>query len=123
VAESLAVHAWTSLPTPGTIALLEQDGEPVLVLAGEIDASTVQAFEARRGHPHQVPPAMPSVAVADVPAVTYIDCCGLGLLVRCTQAARASGRRPVLRGPTPPVQRALRLTGLTALFDTDPPRG
>jgi anti-anti-sigma factor len=94
----------------------------VLVRSGEINMSTVQAFEARSGCSLQVLSPITSVAVADVTAVTFIACSGLSFLVRCTQAARASGRRPLLRGPTLPVQRVLRLTGLTALFDTDPHR-
>ncbi len=118
---AVALPAHAPAP-PGTIALLEENGEQVLVLSGEIDMSTVQAFEARSGCPLQVLSPITSVAVADVTAVTFIGCSGLSFLVRCTQAARASGRRPLLRGPTPPVQRVLRLAGLTALFDTDPHR-
>ena len=94
----------------------------MLVRSGGIDMSTVQAFEARSGCPLQVLSPITSAAVADVTAVTFIDCSGPSFLVRCTQAARASGRRPLLRGPTPPVQRVLRLTGFTTLFDTDPHR-
>jgi len=90
-----------------------------MVLSGEIDVQTVQAFEARTGSAGQARSPMTSVAVADVSAVTFIDCYGVGFLVRCIQSARASGHRPILRGPTPPVQRVLRLTGLTALFDPD----
>ena len=120
-AAALPAHAWSPAP-PGTIAILQQNGERVLVLSGEIDVNTVQAFEARTGSAGPAPSPTTSVAAADVTAVTFIDCYGLGFLVRCTQAARASGRRPLLRGPTPPVQRVLQLTGLTALFDTDPHR-
>lgn len=109
-------RAWSAAP-PGAIAILEQDGERVMVLSGEIDVVAVQAFEARMGFAGQAPST--SVAVADVTAVTFIDCCGLGFLVRCTQSARDSGQRPVLRGTTAPVERVLRLTGLTSLFDTD----
>ena len=117
-AAALPGHAWSPAP-PGTIAILQQNGERVMLLSGEIDVDTVQAFEARTGSAGSAPLPSTSVAVADVTAVTFIDCYGLSFLVRGTQAARASGRRPILRGPTPPVQRVLRLTGLTALFSTD----
>jgi anti-anti-sigma factor len=117
-AAALPAHAWAAAP-PGTIAILRQNGERVMVLSGEIDVDAVQAFEARTGSAGPAPSLTTSVAVADVSAVTFIDCYGLGFLVRCTQSARESGRRPVLRGPTPPVQRVLGLTGLTALFDPD----
>jgi anti-sigma B factor antagonist len=90
-----------------------------MILSAEIDVVTAQAFEARMGSVGQAPPPAASVAVADVTAVTFIDCYGLGLLVRCTQSTRDSGQRPALRGTTPPVERLLRLTGLTALFDRD----
>jgi anti-anti-sigma factor len=118
---AVALPAHAPAP-PGTIALLEENGVRVMVLSGEIDVGTVQAFEARTGSARPAPSPATSVAVADVTAVTFIDCDGLSFLVRCTQAVRASGRRPLLRGPTPPVERVLRLTGLTALFDTDPHR-
>ncbi len=111
-------HAWSAAPS-GSIAILQQDGERVLVLSGEIDVDAVQAFEAGTGPAGQAPSPTTSVAVADVTAVTFIDCYGLGFLVRCTQSARDSGRLPILRGPTPPVERVLRLTGHTALFSTD----
>jgi anti-anti-sigma factor len=41
-------HAWSAAP-PGAIALLQQNDERVMVLSGEIDVDTVQAFEARMG--------------------------------------------------------------------------
>ncbi len=56
----------------------------MLVRSGEIDMSTVQAFEARSGCPLQVLSPITSAAVADVTAVTFIACSGLSFLVRCT---------------------------------------
>jgi hypothetical protein len=70
-------RAWSAAP-PGAIAILQQDGDRVMVLSGEIDVGAVQAFEARIGFAGQAPSPAASVAVADVTAVTFIDCCGLG---------------------------------------------
>jgi anti-anti-sigma factor len=114
----VAAHAWSGAP-PGSIAVLQRDGERVMVLSGEIDVHTVQTFEARTGSVGQAPSPTTPVAVVDTTAVTLIDCYGRGLLVRCTESARDAGRHPILRGLTPPVQRVLRLTGHTTLFSTD----
>lgn len=116
---ALAAHAGSTAPS-GSIAVLQRDGERVLVLSGEIDVHTVQTFEARTGPVGQGRSSTTPVTVVDTTAVTFIDCCGLNLLVRSTQSARDAGRRPVLHGLTPPVHRLLQLTGHTTLFSTDP---
>lgn len=113
-----AAHAWSTAPS-GRIAVLQRDGERVMVLSGEIDAHTVQTFEARTGSVGQATSSTTPVTVVDTTAVTFIDCCGLSLLVRCTQSARDAGRWPVLHVLTPPVHRLLPLTGHTTLFSTD----
>ncbi|MFH9352183.1 STAS domain-containing protein [Kitasatospora sp. NPDC017646] len=50
--------------------------------------------------------------VLDLSEVTFMDCSGLGVLVRARNQADRSGRRLVLRGIGRPVTRLLELTGL-----------
>ncbi|MFJ9770329.1 STAS domain-containing protein [Kitasatospora sp. NPDC101157] len=50
--------------------------------------------------------------VLDLSEVTFMDCSGLGVLVRARNQADRSGRSLVLRGVGRPVARLLKLTGL-----------
>ncbi|MFD8708639.1 STAS domain-containing protein [Kitasatospora sp. NPDC059648] len=50
--------------------------------------------------------------VLDLSQVTFMDCSGLGVLVRARDQADRSGRRLVLRGVGRPVAQLLKLTGL-----------
>lgn len=95
---------------PGAISLVEEDGVPVLLLCGEIDSLVVAAYEdATAGRAGQA-------AVVDASRVTFLDCRGLGLLVRRTQDARRAGRRPVLRRPARIVRRVVHIAGAASLF-------
>ena len=99
---------------PGGIDLVEEDGGPVLRLHGEVDTLVVSAWQATAP-----PPARPPVAV-DVSAATFLDCRGLRLLVRTTEATRASGRVPELRRPSRAVRRLVQVAGAAPLFATVP---
>lgn len=97
---------------PGAIAVVEEDGEPVIRLTGEIDSQVVAAFD-DGGLPDG---AAASPAVIDASAVTFLDARGLGFLVRQTRAARRAGRQPELRRPTRVVRRVIELAGAKACF-------
>ena len=94
---------------PGAIAVVEEDGVRVLRLTGEIDSQVVAAYDG---------PAVLSAgaAVIDASAVTFLDCRGLGFLVRQTGAARRAGGRPVLRRPTRIVRRVIDIAGAGSCF-------
>lgn len=51
--------------------------------------------------------------VLDLEAVRLIDCAGLGLLVRCGEAARRGGASLRLEGARGPVGRMLRMSALS----------
>jgi anti-anti-sigma factor len=96
---------------PGAIAVVEEDGVRVLRLSGEIDSQVVAAYDGPAA------PVLPAgAAVIDASAVTFLDCRGLGFLVRQTGAARRAGGRPVLRRPTRIVQRVIEMTGAGGCF-------
>jgi anti-anti-sigma factor len=92
---------------PGAISLVDEEGVPVLRLCGEIDSTVVEAYE--DATPGQA-------AVVDASRVTFLDCRGLGLLVRRTQDARRAGQQPVLRRPARIVRRVVDIAGAGGLF-------
>ncbi|MFI6151123.1 STAS domain-containing protein [Kitasatospora sp. NPDC051170] len=53
------------------------------------------------------------MVVLDLSQVTFMDCAGLGALLRARSQADHSGRRLVVHGVSRPVARLLKLTGLT----------
>jgi anti-anti-sigma factor len=95
----------------GTIAVVDEGGQPVLRLTGEIDSAVVAAYE--RSEPRCAEGARGPVVV-DASAVTFLDGRGLRFLVRA--AGPGSACRPVLRRPARIVRRVVELTGTSALF-------
>ncbi|QEV03270.1 STAS domain-containing protein [Streptomyces viridifaciens] len=80
----------------------------VVTACGEIDFDTAPHLQrelSRALVEHQE-------VVLDLSEVTFMDCSGLGVLVRARNQADRSGRRLVLRGIGRPVDRILKLTGL-----------
>ncbi len=96
----------------GDIDLVDGDTGPVLRLRGEVDAAVVAVWNAGSRHPGRVPVAV------DVSGTTFLDCRGLRLVVRETEAARRSGRIPELRSPSRSVRRLVDLSGAAPLFAT-----
>jgi anti-anti-sigma factor len=95
---------------PGAISLVDEEGVPVLRLCGDIDSTVVAAYEdATAGQPRQA-------AVVDASRVTFLDCRGLRLLVRRTEASRQAGERPVLRRPARIVRRVVEIADAWNLF-------
>ena len=95
---------------PGAISFVDEDGVPVLRLYGEIDSTVVEAYEDATGERSR------QAAVVDASRVTFLDCRGLGLLVRRTQDVRRAGQRPVLRRPARIVRRVVDVAGAGGLF-------
>ncbi|MFF2815310.1 STAS domain-containing protein [Kitasatospora cineracea] len=58
--------------------------------------------------------------VLDLSEVTFMDCAGLGALVRARNQADRRGARLVLHGAEPHVVRLLKLTGLHRHLAVDP---
>jgi anti-anti-sigma factor len=96
----------------GGIDLVDGDDGPVLRLRGEIDTATVDAWDASGTGVGRTPVAV------DVSGTTFLDCRGLRLVVRETEAARRSGRIPELRSPSRFVRRLVDIAGAGPLFAT-----
>ncbi|WP_166509674.1 STAS domain-containing protein [Blastococcus sp. TF02-8] len=95
----------------GAIDLVDEEAGPVLRLRGEVDSAVVARWDASGQHHGR------AVAV-DVSGTTFLDCRGLRLVVRETEAARRSGRMPELRRPSSSVRRLVDITGAGPLFAT-----
>ncbi len=92
-------------------------GYAVVTLCGELDladapavASNLIAAVAAFG---------PSVIV-DLTGLEFIDCCGLGVLVRVLKWTRESGGDMHLVGPRLRVRRVLEMAGLIGVFSVYP---
>lgn len=88
-------------------------GHAVVALRGEFDVADVPAVES---HLIAVVAACGPLVIVDMAALAFIDCCGLGVLVRVQKWIRASGGDMSLAAPPQHVRRILRLTGLAGVF-------
>jgi anti-sigma B factor antagonist len=92
-------------------------GHAVVALCGELDladvpgvASRLMAAVSARG---------PSIIV-DLTGLQFIDCCGLGVLVRLLKWVRACGGDMCLAAPQQSVRKVLNVTGLIDVFPVYP---
>src|ERR1700691_1183141 len=92
-------------------------GHAVVALRGEFDLAGVPAVEA---HLIAVVAACGPLVIVDMAGLVFIDCCGLGVLVRVRKWIRASGGDMYLAAPPQHVRRILRLTGLAGFFPVYP---
>jgi anti-anti-sigma factor len=110
-----------AFPAPGLAArCYPAGGHTVLELAGEIDEASVPELRFRLAAAIDASGAGARVVV-DLTGVTFMDCAGVGELVR---ALRSTGRAPGairLSSPAPLVRRVLDLTGagsVLPVYDT-----
>ncbi|MET8977124.1 STAS domain-containing protein [Streptomyces sp. NPDC004539] len=94
-------------------------GTTVVTLRGELDLLAVvglgPALDELTADPH------PDV-VLDLEPVTFVDCCGLGLLCRARNRVLARRGRLRLAAPGTGLIRLLRHAGLTDAFELSPSR-
>ena len=85
--------------------------QEVLSLRGPLTASNAPIFQnaMRREEPAQT-------LILDLTDVPYVDSAGLGLLVSAFVSRQKSGRRMVLSGVNPRVQRLFEITRVHELF-------
>jgi|RhiMetdeSRZDD1v2_1073273.scaffolds.fasta_scaffold1925655_1 anti-anti-sigma factor len=99
-----------------SVHVVEADGEPVVVVKGEIDLRAAADFWS--GIDTVLADGPPRLVV-DMVDTTFMDSSGLNTLLR---AYAALGRLPeavVLRTPSPAVRRVIRLAGIEDLFTYD----
>jgi anti-anti-sigma factor len=95
-------------------------GEPVLVLAGDLDVrSTGRLRTAVREHIQRCGIDLISPVVIDVTDVSSIDATALKVIAAASREAQRYGVRVVLRGARPAVRRMLHLTHLIRLVELE----
>jgi anti-sigma B factor antagonist len=93
----------------------EEPTASVIMVAGDIDLSTVDHFSDALGRGSARPGAD---VVVDLEEVTFIDAAGLGALVRAHKAITGQNhRRMIIRNVPPPACRLFDITGLSKIFD------
>jgi len=110
------------LRTPAGSITIEREGADrwVLCLRGDVDTEVATRFTSSQGRQRIV------VDAIDAGGVTFISSSGLALMLICTEASVAAGRRPVLRAASQRVTRALQLAGIDSIFlwsERDSPAG
>jgi anti-anti-sigma factor len=105
-------------PTPLTILARTPVGaETVLDIAGEIDASTAEAFTL--GVLDSIQRAGDGCVITlDMSAVDFVDSTGVKALLECRNALPL-GTRLTVCNPSPPVARLFQLTKIDDLFYED----
>lgn len=96
-----------------TTFTISVDGVCILAAPTDLDVYTAPAF--RQTHV-EVVSAGRYRHVVDLSKTTYIDTTGLGVLVGALKRARAHDGWLRLAGPTEPVAKCLRITGLSRVF-------
>jgi anti-sigma B factor antagonist len=92
-------------------------GYTVVALRGGLDVADVPAVES---HLIATVAACGPSVIVDMAGLEFIDCCGLGVLVRVLKWTRARGGDMFLAAPPQHVRRILRLTGLIGVFPLYP---
>jgi anti-anti-sigma factor len=101
-------------PLPGSISIEHEGDGRVLCLRGEVDTAVAERFKNHQGRDPLV------VDAIDADAVSFISSTAIAVLVRCSEASLAAGRRPVLRASSPAVERILRISGLQRVIARPP---
>ena len=103
-------------PAAGAITI-EREGADrwVLCLRGDVDTAVATRFTSSRERQRVV------VDAIDAGEVTFISSSGVALMLLCVEASVAAGRHPVLRAASRPVDRALQLSGIDAVFPRPEP--
>lgn len=94
-----------------------QRGHAVVALCGELDLADAPAVAS---HLMTAVAACGPSIIVDLASLTFIDCCGLGVLMRVLQWARESGGDMPLAAPQQRVRKVLSLTGLIDVFSVYP---
>ncbi len=100
-----------ALPSEPRIEIVSpppREGVAVVELSGELDLAVHERF---RTLAEELVAAAPTLVVADVTEVEFMDSTMLRELLRCHRELDEAGSRLVVAGAQPPVRRLLELTG------------
>jgi anti-sigma B factor antagonist len=92
-------------------------GYAVVALCGELDLANAPVVAS---HLIAAVAAFGPSVIVDLAGLDFIDCRGLGVLVRVQKWTREDGGDMYLAGPRPRVRRVLEMVGLTGVFSVYP---
>jgi anti-sigma B factor antagonist len=99
------------------LSVADHGGHAVVALCGELDLADAPAVASQLMRAVAV--RGPSIIV-DLTGLTFIDCCGLGILERVRRWTRDRGGDLSLAAPQHRVREVLRVTGLADVFSVYP---
>ena len=99
------------------LSVVGHDGLAVVALCGELDLADVPAVAS---HLIAAVAACGPSIIVDLAGLDFIDCCGMGMLVRVLRWTRDSGGEMSLAAPQQRVRRVLSVTGLIDVFSVHP---
>lgn len=99
------------------LSVAGHDGYSVVALCGELDLADAPAVAS---HLIAAVAACGPSIIVDLADLDFIDCCGMGMLVRMLKRTRAIGGDMYLAAPQQRVRTVLRLTGLIDVFSVHP---
>lgn len=105
-----------STPSPLKVSVSLTENRTLMVLAGELDCSTVEHLRERFA---EVENARQGDLVLDIGLLTFVDSTGLSLFLSEHRRLRAAGSNLVIFGPTPMAQRLFEITGFNQLLDIE----
>ena len=101
-------------PPPGAFhaEVVVEDGQPVVMMRGEIDLATADRLDTVLTQALAAGPRM----VLDLRDITFMDSTGINALVAAIHQLGPTPGRIVLRDPADPVRRVLAVAGIDHLF-------
>jgi anti-sigma B factor antagonist len=105
------------LTSNADVSTSEFSGHLVVALRGEFDLADGPHVAA---HLHTAMAVHGPQVIVDLAGLEFIDCSGLGVLVRLMKQARERGGDLTLAAPQKRVRRLLTITGLTGIFSVYP---
>jgi len=99
------------------LSVVGHGGHAVVALCGELGLADAPALAS---HLMTAVAACGPSIIVDLADLTFIDCCGLGILVRVLQWTRKCGGNMPLAAPQQRVRKVLSVTGLMDVFSVYP---
>ncbi len=106
----------TNLEGPLRVDASNQEGQLVLVLAGELDPHTAPVL---RDRIDQTLTPDTATLVLEVSGLRFIDSSGLRVIIGAHKEMAGRGGRLILRSPTDTTRRLLEITGLDDHIEID----
>jgi anti-sigma B factor antagonist len=104
------------VPVDLTVDIVDEDGVPVVVVAGELDAHSAPVLDAALD---QARAGRPTRVVVDMAGVSFIDSSGLRSLIRARRQHEDDPDSLVIRRPQPSTIRLLEITGMADHFSIE----